>query len=68
MTAKFSYEKTVAEIEAIIDDIENNRLDVDQLTDAVARVGELLAKCKKKLTDARAVVDELEAKMNGEEE
>ena len=67
MTAKFSYEKTVAEIEAIIDDIENNRLDVDQMTDAVSRVGELLAKCKKKLTDARAVVDELEAKMNDEE-
>lgn len=68
MAAKFSYEKTVAEIEAIIDDIENNRLDVDQLTDAVVRVGEMLAKCKKKLSDARAVVDELETKMYGEEE
>jgi len=64
MSTKFSYEKTMEEIETIIGDIENNRLDVDQLTDAVARVGELLAKCKRKLADARAIVDGLEEKMN----
>lgn len=58
-TTKFSYEKTVEEIESIIDDIENNRLDVDQLADAVARVSEMLKKCKKKLADTQAVVDKV---------
>lgn len=66
MATEFSYEKTIEEMETIISDIENNRLDVDQLTDAVARVGEMLAKCKKKLADARAVVDDFENKMKGE--
>lgn len=58
-TTKFSYEKTVEEIESIIADIENNRLDVDQLSDAVSRVSELLKKCKKKLTDTQAIVDKI---------
>ncbi len=66
MAKEFSYEKNIEEMEKIISDIENNRLDVDQLTDAVARVGEMLAKCKKKLADARAVVDDFESKMNEE--
>ena len=57
MAAKFSYEKTVAEIESIVDDIENNRLDIDQLADAVVRVSDLLKKCKQKLTDTKAVID-----------
>lgn len=59
MAAKFSYEKTIEEIESIVDDIENNRLDIDQLADAVARVSDLLKKCKQKLTDTKAIVDGL---------
>ena len=42
MATKFSYEKTVEEIESIVDDIENNRMDIDQLADAVVRVSDLL--------------------------
>lgn len=59
MATKFSYEKTVEEIESIVDDIENNRLDIDQLADAVVRVSDLLKKCKQKLNDTKAVIDEL---------
>ena len=33
MATKFSYEKTIEEIESIVDDIENNRMDIDQLAD-----------------------------------
>ena len=58
MATKFSYEKTVEEIESIVDDIENNRLDIDQLADAVVRVSDLLKKCKQKLNDTKAVIDE----------
>ncbi len=56
---KFSYEKTVEEIESIIADIENNRLDVDQLADAVTRVSDLLKKCKKKLADTQDIIDKV---------
>lgn len=59
MAAKFSYEKTIEEIESIVDDIENNRLDIDQLADAVVRVSDLLKKCKQKLSDTKSVIDNL---------
>lgn len=58
-TSEFSYEKTVEEIESIINDIENDRLDVDQLSDAVVRVSKMLKKCKKKLSDTKALIDEI---------
>lgn len=60
MATKFSYEKTVAEIEAIVDDIENNRMDIDQLADAVVRVSDLLKKCKQKLADTKEVIDKID--------
>ena len=59
MATKFSYEKTVEEIESIVDDIENNRLDIDQLADAVVRVSDLLKKCKQKLIDTKKVIDDM---------
>ncbi len=59
MAIKFSYEKTVGEIESIVDDIENNRMDIDQLADAVVRVSDLLKKCKQKLADTKSVIDNL---------
>ncbi len=64
MAAKFSYEKTIEEIESIVDDIENNRLDIDQLADAVVRVSDLLKKCKQKLSDTKAVVDNMSSDTN----
>ena len=60
MATKFSYEKTVAEIEAIVDDIENNRMDIDQLADAVVRVSDLLKKCKQKLAGTKEVIDKID--------
>lgn len=64
MAAKFSYEKTIEEIESIVDDIENNRLDIDQLADAVVRVSDLLKKCKQKLSDTKSVVDNMSSDTN----
>ena len=60
MATKFSYEKTIEEIESIVDDIENNRMDIDQLADAVVRVSDLLKKCKQKLADTKAIVDKID--------
>jgi exodeoxyribonuclease VII small subunit len=59
MAVKFSYEKSISEIEAIINEIENEGLDVDQLAEKVEHVAELLKKCKQKLTDTKNQVDDM---------
>lgn len=59
MTVKFSYEKSIAEIEQIISEIENEGLNVDQLADKVEHVANLLKKCKQKLMDTKAQVDDM---------
>jgi exodeoxyribonuclease VII small subunit len=59
MAAKFSYEKAIAQIEAIIEDIENEDLNVDELSEKVKEVSILLKNCKKKLVDTKGEVDQL---------
>lgn len=66
MAVKFSYEKAVAEIEAIIEDIENEDLSVDDLSDKVKKVSQLLKNCKKKLVDTKGEVDQLLNEMEKE--
>ncbi len=63
MPVKFSYEKAVAEIESIIEEIENEKLSVDELSDKVKKVSQLLRECKKKLTDTKDEVNELLSSM-----
>ena len=48
---KISYSEAIAEIEETIMLIENEELDVDDLSEKVKRVSELLAICKTKLTN-----------------
>ena len=45
----FSYDKSMEEIEEILEMAENNELGIDELTEKVQRVSTLLAKCQKKL-------------------
>jgi len=52
-----SYSEAIAEIESIIEKIENNELDIDELSANVKRVAELLKICKIKL---RATEEEVE--------
>jgi exodeoxyribonuclease VII small subunit len=59
MAAKFSYEKAITQIEAIIEDIENEDLNVDELSEKVKEVSILLKNCKKKLVDTKGEVDQL---------
>ena len=47
--AKISYKEAVDEIESILQLIEEGKLDVDELTDKVSRVTELLKICRDKL-------------------
>ncbi|MDA3890616.1 MAG: exodeoxyribonuclease VII small subunit [Salinivirgaceae bacterium] len=59
MPAKFSYENAVSEIEKTIEEIENEDLSVDELSDKVKKVASLLKKCKQKLIDTKGDVDQL---------
>ncbi|HAM99547.1 MAG TPA: exodeoxyribonuclease VII small subunit [Marinilabiliales bacterium] len=59
MPGKFSYEKAILEIETIIDEIENETLNMDELSDKVKYVAQLIKSCKKKLVDTKAEVDQL---------
>jgi exodeoxyribonuclease VII small subunit len=61
---KISYNDAVAEIESILDNIEEGNLDVDALTEKVSRVTELLKICRDRLHRTEAQID----KILGEEE
>lgn len=61
---KISYNDAVAEIESILDNIEEGSLDVDALTEKVSRVTELLKICRDRLHRTEAQID----KILGEEE
>jgi exodeoxyribonuclease VII small subunit len=56
-----SYKVALSEIERIVDKIENEELDVDELSVLVKRASELLQWCKKKL---RATEEELNASLD----
>ena len=66
MSTKFSYEKSVAEIESIINEIENEELSVDELSTKVKKVSVLLKNCKKKLTETKSEVDILLSDMEND--
>jgi exodeoxyribonuclease VII small subunit len=58
------YGEAMTEIEEILEQIENGKLDVDDLTEKVKRVASLLELCKKKLktteTEIQKVIEGLE--------
>ncbi|NLA61736.1 MAG: exodeoxyribonuclease VII small subunit [Bacteroidales bacterium] len=61
---EITYTAAKAEIEKIVALIESDELDVDQLTKHVKRASELVAFCKKKLTETdkelQKVLDQLD--------
>ena len=62
---EISYKDAVSEIEEILQQIENEELDIDILSDKVKRVSELLKQCKKKLhqteSEVQKILDDIEA-------
>lgn len=54
---KISYNEAMAEIEDILEKIENEELDVDELAEKVKRVSTLLKMCKDKLTKTNVQVE-----------
>lgn len=47
---EIKYEEAVAQLEDIVDKMENDELDIDQLSDQLKRAKELVKLCKDKLT------------------
>lgn len=66
MAAKkaLKYNEAIAEIESVIEKIEHQDLDVDELTNQVKRVSELIKFCKDKLykteSEVQKILDEME--------
>ncbi len=56
---QIKYGDAVSEIESILDKIENEELDVDELTTKVKRVSELLSICKEKLHSTEEEVEKI---------
>ncbi|MCK4346248.1 MAG: exodeoxyribonuclease VII small subunit [Bacteroidales bacterium] len=67
MTSKtISYKGAVAEIEVILEKIENEELDVDDLTEKVKRVSLLIKLCKEKLHNTEQEVEKILKEMEKE--
>lgn len=56
---KLSYKEAMAEIEEIVTKLEDNQLDVDELSEKVKRVSQLIAFCKSKLHDTETEVENI---------
>jgi exodeoxyribonuclease VII small subunit len=56
---KFRYGNAIREIEEILENIENEDLDVDDLTEKVKRVANLIKLCRKKLTHTEQAVEKI---------
>jgi exodeoxyribonuclease VII small subunit len=54
-----SYAEAMAEVEDILEKIENEELDVDELAEKVKRVSVLLKTCKDKLTQTNEQVEQI---------
>jgi len=61
MTTKkaITYTEAMAEVEEILEQIENEELDVDDLAEKVKRVSVLLKTCKDKLLKTNEQVDQI---------
>jgi exodeoxyribonuclease VII small subunit len=71
MSDRPDYKDALEEIERIVDEIENETVDIDMLTEKIKRAAFLIKYCKQKLRktddEIRKILDELESE-NPEEE
>jgi len=56
---EISYNDAIQEIEEILDKIENNDVEIDQLSDKVKRVSVLLETCKSKLLKTEEQIENI---------
>ena len=59
-----SYKEAITEIEEILKQLENNELDVDDLSEKVKRVSMLVILCKEKLHHTELEIDKILKEMD----
>jgi len=59
-----TYNEVIAEIEDILVQMENEEMDVDELSAKVKKVSELLKTCRKKLTQTEEEVEKILSEMS----
>ncbi len=57
MEEKLTYNQAIAEVEAIVRQMQDSTVDVDKLASMVARATELIAYCNEKLKKAQVEVE-----------
>ena len=65
MENKLTYTEAIAELEAIVEEIENEDISVDDLSEKVKRASELIRLCKTKLTKTEQEVNEVLKEIEG---
>jgi exodeoxyribonuclease VII small subunit len=58
------YAQALAELDAILRELESSDVDVDRLADRVARAAELIALCRDRISTARLKIDEVIAELD----
>jgi exodeoxyribonuclease VII small subunit len=61
---KGTYKEAITEIEEILSQIENNELDVDELSEKVKRVSLLINLCKDKLKNTEEEIEKILREMD----
>jgi exodeoxyribonuclease VII small subunit len=56
---KVSYADAVTELQAILDELEHDDIDVDRLAERVARAAKLIEACRARIETARVEVDRI---------
>jgi exodeoxyribonuclease VII small subunit len=62
-----TYAAAVDELEGILAELEDDRLDVDQLAERVARAAELIRLCRERIKATRLEVEQIVADLDGPE-
>lgn len=55
--AKFSYKKSMDELEQIVNKLESDEPNIDELSGLVHKASELITNCRKKLRDTQSEID-----------
>lgn len=61
---KFNYKNALVEIEEIVNRIENEEVEVDELTELVKKAAELIKLCKTKLRDTGGELEDIIEKLD----
>lgn len=56
---KLTYEKALAELQSIVNDLEEDAIGIDQLSEKINRAAELIGFCREKLRSTEEEVDRL---------